>query len=65
LSPVDPQSVLTETPLGKNELGNSLEQRHHDTTSLAKKVVSAVKLSLEKADQFKKNMNEEAGKNSY
>ncbi|KAI8575336.1 hypothetical protein K450DRAFT_262277 [Umbelopsis ramanniana AG] len=56
----DSQSVLSETPLGKNELSNNLEQRHHDTTSLAKKVVSAVKLSLEKADRLKQTMDGEA-----
>jgi hypothetical protein len=61
LSSLDPQTALSETPLGKDDLNNYLEQRHHDTISLAKNIISAVKSSLEKADQFRQDIDGEKG----
>lgn len=55
------QLALSETPMGKEELANSLEQRRRDTTMLAKKVVSVVQASLAKATQFKQSMAIETG----
>jgi len=50
---------LPETPLGREDLSASLERRRSDTTMLAKKVVSAVRSSLEKGEQFKQSMTAE------
>jgi hypothetical protein len=55
------QLALSETPMGKEELANSLEHRRRDTTMLAKKVVSVLQASLAKAAQFKQSMATETG----
>jgi hypothetical protein len=52
---------LPETPLGREDLSASIERRRSDTTMLAKKVVSAVRSSLEKGEQFKQSMTAETG----
>jgi hypothetical protein len=52
---------ISETPIERDDLFGSLEKRCRDTTSLAKKVVAAVRSSLEKAEQFKQTVSLERG----
>ncbi|KAJ2958181.1 hypothetical protein NQZ79_g6207 [Umbelopsis isabellina] len=51
---------ISETAAEKDGLANDLQQRQHDTISLAQKVISAVQSSLKHDDQFRQTVASES-----
>jgi hypothetical protein len=52
---------ISETASEKDGLANDLQQRQHDTISLAQKIISAVQSSLNNDEQFKQTVASELG----